>query len=436
MRKVVSFWLVMALSFQGYAQIDASHEQPDYVDLTDLRGVIRGEKTNAEKKDTGIPEKGKLMLFVVPVFGANPSLGTFYGVGGTGAMFVGDPKTTSISNLIGSTLFTTKNQFVASVKGTVMTPGNGWEMLVDFKYSFFSENTYGLGSDYSQPIQESWTWGGVETSGVGGAQPLTFNQLKIHYTALKGLANHLYVGIGYHLDYHYKIKDLTLDLAATPALVTSHYAYSVLQDFDPTRYTTSGTSFNVVFDSRDHTVNPYKGSFLQFSYRTNPTFLGSAKNSNQLYLEARVYKRLSEERPRHLISFWGIGQLITAGEVPYLHLPANAYDMRNRIGRGYVAGRFRGPGWVTAETEYRFPITKNGLFGGVLFASATTTSRDAITIGGENLPKLHLFEAVRPAAGIGGRVLLNRTGRLNLTMDMAFGQKGAKGFYFAVGETF
>ena len=210
MRKVVSFWLIMAFSFYVQAQIDASHEQPDYVDLTDLRGVIRGEKANAEKKDTGIPERGKLMLFVVPVFGANPSLGTFYGVGGTGAMFVGDPKTTSISNLTGSTLFTTKNQFVASVKGTVMTPGNGWEMLVDFKYIFFSENTYGLGSDYSQPIQESWNLGGVETSGVGGAQPLTFNQVKIHYTALKGLANHLYVGIGYHLDYHYKIKDLWL----------------------------------------------------------------------------------------------------------------------------------------------------------------------------------------------------------------------------------
>lgn len=292
MRKVVSFWLIMAFSFYVQAQIDASHEQPDYVDLTDLRGVIRGEKANAEKKDTGIPERGKLMLFVVPVFGANPSLGTFYGVGGTGAMFVGDPKTTSISNLTGSTLFTTKNQFVASVKGTVMTPGNGWEMLVDFKYSFFSENTYGLGSDYSQPIQESWNLGGVETSGVGGAQPLTFNQVKIHYTALKGLVNHLYVGIGYHLDYHYKIKDLTLDLASSPAVVTSHYAYSVTKGFDPTGYATSGTSVNLVFDSRDHTVNPYRGSFLQFSYRTNPTFLGSAKNSNQLYLEARVYKRL------------------------------------------------------------------------------------------------------------------------------------------------
>jgi outer membrane protein assembly factor BamA len=199
---------------------------------------------------------------------------------------------------------------------------------------------------------------------------------------------------------------------------------------------TSGTSFNVVYDSRDHTVSPYKGAFLQLAYRVNPEFLGSEKNSQQLYMEARVYKSLSKEYPRHLLSFWGIGHIVTSGTIPYLHLPANAYDMRNRIGRGYVAGRFRGPGWVTLESEYRFPITKNGLFGGVLFASATTTSRDAITVGEESFPKLKLFEATKPAAGFGARIMLNRTGRLNLAMDFAFGDNGAKGFYFAVGETF
>jgi outer membrane protein assembly factor BamA len=427
-------FLLLGVSLVMEAQIDPTPE-PLYVDPTDLRMVLR-KKSSEENQKSALPEKGKLMLFVVPAIGSNPSLGAFYGVGGTAAIFLGEPATTSISNMSGSVLFTTKNQFVATVKGTIMTPSNNWEMLADFKYSFFSENTYGLGSDYSQPISESWNWGGVQTSGIGGAQPLTFNQIKIYYTALKSVAKFVYVGIGYHLDYHYKIKDDILDLEAPEPVVTSHYAYSKTYGFDSASYATSGTSLNVVYDSRDHTVNPYKGAFLQASFRTNSEFLGSQQNSKQLYLEARVYKSLSKEKPRHLISFWGIGQLITSGKVPYLHLPANAYDMRNRIGRGYVAGRFRGPAWVTAETEYRFPITKNGLLGGVLFASATTTSRDAIMIGAESMPKLYLFEAIRPAGGFGARVMLNRTGRLNLAMDMAFGQNGAKGFYFAVGETF
>jgi outer membrane protein assembly factor BamA len=424
-------WLTMPTLVE--AQIDAANAQPQYVDPTDLRMVLR-KKKSGENQESALPQKGKLMLFVVPAIGSNPSLGAFYGVGGTAAVFLGEPATTSISNLSGSVLFTTKNQFVATVKGTIMTPNNGWEMLADFKYSFFSENTYGLGSDYSQPINEGWNWGGVQTSGLGGAQPLTFNQIKIYYTALKSVAKYVYVGVGYHLDYHYKIKDEVLDLGA--GVITSHYAYSKTYGFDSASYSTSGTSLNLVYDSRDHTVNPYKGAFLQASFRTNSKFLGSQEDSKQLYLEARVYKSLSKEKPRHVISFWGIGQFITSGEVPYLHLPANAYDMRNRIGRGYVAGRFRGPGWITAETEYRFPLTRNGLIGGVLFASATTTSRDAIEIGGQSLEKLSLFEATRPAGGFGARIMLNRTGRLNLAMDMAFGQHGAKGFYFAVGETF
>jgi hypothetical protein len=65
-----------------------------------------------------------------------------------------------------------------------------------------------------------------------------------------------------------------------------------------------------------------------------------------------------------------------------------------------------------------------------------TASRKAITIGDELYDKLNLFEAIRLAGGLGARVMLNRTGRLNLAMDLAFGQNGAVGFYFAVGETF
>src|SRR5688572_20806771 len=436
MKKTIAFTLLILIgsSIITEAQIDPTPE-PQYVDPTDLRSVLR--RKNSDKKEaSGTPEKGKLMMFIVPAIGSNPSLGAFYGVGATAAMFLGEPSNTSISNLSGSVLFTTKNQFVASVKGIVMTPRNDWEMLVDFKYSFFSENTYGLGSDNAQPVKESWNWGGVQTDGVSGAQPMTFNQIKVYYTALKEVYDHVYVGIGYHLDYHYKIQDLSLDTAASTPVVTSHYAYSELNNFNPERYTTSGTSINLVFDNRDHTVSAYKGAFLQIAFRTNPKFLGSETNSKQLYMEARVFKSLSKAKPRHLIGFWGIANVVTSGTVPYLHLPASAYDMRNRIGRGYVAGRFRGPGWVTAETEYRFPITKNGLLGAVLFTSVTTTSRDAITVGTESMPKLNLFEAVRPAGGFGARIMLNRTGRLNLAMDMAFGQNGAKGFYFAVGETF
>lgn len=426
--------IILFISSSSFAQEDTLTGQMEYVDKTDLIEVIRGEKKSASV--TGIPEEGELILFVVPIIGSNPTLGAFYGLGGTGAMYLGPPESTSISSLSSSVLFTTKDQIIATLRGTIMTPGNNWEMLIDVKYSFASENTYGLGSDYSQPINESWNIGGIRTSGVSGAQPLTFNQLKVHYTLLKAVADNLYVGVGYHLDIHYNIQDLSLDLESPEPTLTSHYAYSLTYGFDPNKYVSSGTSFNVVWDSRDHTVSAYQGSFLQASYRVNPAQLGSEKSYQQLYLEARVFKGLSKTISRHLIGLWAIGHFTTAGDVPYLHLPAIGYDMRNRIGRGYVVGRFRGPSWVTTEMEYRFPISQNGLFGGVLFGSLTTTSRASLVVGNETLDRLDLFEAIRPAGGFGARITLDRTGRLNLGLDMAFGQNGARGFYFNVSETF
>ena len=416
------------------AQQDSVSLKKPFIDATDLRIVIRGKKKM--KNETGVPEQGKLMAFAAPLIGSNPTLGFFYGLGGTGAMYLGNPETTNVSSANASVMYTTNKQLITSIKGTIMTPNNGWEMLVDIRYSDYIENTYGLGSDYEQPINDSWTIGGIETTGNTGGQPLEFQQVKLYYTALKEISKKLYAGLGYNLDWHYDIKDLSLDLEAENPVITSHYAYSTKFGFDPTESLSSAITANILLDSRDHTVNAYSGTYLHASYRLNPKFLGNENDYQQIYLEARYFKPLSILRSRHILGFWGIGQFNFDGHAPYMHLPSSANDTRNRIGRGYVAGRFRGPSWVTGEAEWRFPLTKNGLLGGVVFGNATTVSREEITIGEETVEKLNLFEAVRPAGGFGLRVLLNRTGRLNLGLDMAWGDNGAKGFYFVVGETF
>lgn len=396
--------------------------------------VLRGKKSTKPIDER--PRKGQLISFVAPIIGSNPLMGFFYGLGGTGAMFIGEPGTTSISNMSTSVLFTTRNQVIANMRGTIMTANNKWQLLTDIKYADFTENTYGLGSDFAQPINDSWNIGGIQTAGLSGSQPLKYKQVRFHVTALKELIDNVYAGIGYHLDYHYDIADLALDLAAPEPVITSHFAYNSITKFDLSKYLTSATSFNFVYDSRDHTVNPYEGAFLQFSYRVGTENMGSDQNSQQLYVESRYYKPLDKSRPRHQIGFWGIGHFVTKGNLPYLQLPANASDMRNRIGRGYVAGRFRGTQWVTLDSEYRFPISSNGLFGGVLFFGGTTLSRPAVNLGTEVIPKLALFDAIRLAGGFGARMMLNRLGRLNLGLDFAFGEHGSRGFYFAVGETF
>jgi hypothetical protein len=126
------------------------------------------------------------------------------------------------------------------------------------------------------------------------------------------------------------------------------------------------------------------------------------------------------------------------GHPPYLDLPASGYDMFNSSARGYLQGRWRGQNWVDLEAEYRFPITNNGLLGGVIFANGFSLSRSAVSVPemGITTQKLALFESFRFAVGGGLRIMLDRKGRMNLTIEYGRGENGSSGLYIYVGEAF
>jgi outer membrane protein assembly factor BamA len=193
-------------------------------------------------------------------------------------------------------------------------------------------------------------------------------------------------------------------------------------------YTVSGVSVNFIYDTRDNQINPYKGIYANLNYRINPTFLGSSENSSTLWLEFRTYVGLSKKTPRHLIAFWAYGEFLMSGKLPYLVEPYLGDDQRARSGRGYTNGRFRGNNLVYGEVEYRFPIWPcSHIIGGVLFANAVTTDNPGRHVA--------LFQYIKPAVGIGIRVMVNKYFRTNINLDYAIGVK-SKGFYFSGQETF
>jgi len=190
----------------------------------------------------------------------------------------------------------------------------------------------------------------------------------------------------------------------------------------------SGVSLNVLYDTRDNQINPYKGLYANLNYRYNFKFLGSSQDVSSLWLEFRSYVGLSKRTPRHLIGFWVFGDFQLSGHLPYLTLPSLGEDQRARSGRGYTNGRYRGDNIVYGEVEYRFPISQcSKIIGGVVFVNATTTSYKDNNIA--------LFEYIRPAAGIGIRLMVNKHFRTNINLDYAIGVK-SNGFYFSGQETF
>jgi outer membrane protein assembly factor BamA len=267
---------------------------------------------------------------------------------------------------------------------------------------------------------------------------MKFNFLRTYFTLYKKITGDFYAGAAYCLDYHYKIQDLKLDTTSSSPVLTSHYVYSRYYGYPLNAYTSSGIGLNALYDSRDHTMNPYHGTFAQASVRFYPTWLGSTAGYTSFYAEARKYVPLSEARPRHLLAFWMVSQFTVGGKPPYLDLPASGYDMYNSSARGYIQGRWRGTEWMSLESEWRLPITNSGLLGAVVFANATTTSRPEVNAQefGITKPALPIFGAIRYAVGGGLRIMLMRASRMNLSIDYARGENGSSGVYIYAGEAF
>ncbi len=399
--------------------------------------LIGGHQLVAQVDTSQQSDDGKLireLSFVpLPVIAANPASGWMFGVAPSASWLMGPQATTHRSSMVSTVIYTTKKQFLFFIKTNIFTEGDRWNLLGDWRYFSTSQPTFGLGTgpETSKLANSGFEYeDGKLSDGIDGAQMMEFNYFRFHETVLKRIGESRYfVGLGYHLDYHYNINDQLLNLDTTPPIITSHYAYSEQYGFDPTGYVLSGISVNAIYDSRDNAINPYDGRYAFASLRMNPEFLGSAQNSSLLWLEYRDYFNLSEERPRHLIGVWTYGNFVTGGNVPYLDLPAVGWDQFGRSGRAYPQGRFRGESVMYGEVEYRFPLQREKeTFGAVIFLNATTASNTDADIG--------LFEYVNPGYGFGLRIMIDKHARTNISLDYGFGSYGAQGFYLNVNETF
>jgi len=422
---------------QGRGSVCEEGRCQPYQDATDLFVAIGLSEPSAAP-----PQAFRPFLSILPVIGSNPTQGVLAGVAVIMGIYLGDPKTTTISNVSANILYTTKNQFLSGINSVLMLEHNEWQLQGDWRFLIFNQDTFGLGTGET-PISTGFkpstgfTLNGFgTTAAVQGAQPMDLNLLRIRENFLKkAWLDAFYIGPGFSFDRYYGINDKLLDLNASPPVVTSHYAYSKALGFNPSQYNISGLSLNLLWDSRDSTINPYRGHYASVAYQWNPTWLGSAKDSSVLTLEYRGYFGLDVAIPRNLIAVWFLVQTTVTGHLPYLGLPAIGWDAKNRTGRGYVQGRFRGTAEVYGEVEYRFRITRNGLLGGVVFANVSTFSSAPVSYLGFFNAGENLFQHLQPAGGLGLRFMMSRPSRTNITLDLTVAEK-TFGLYFGAGEAF
>jgi hypothetical protein len=390
----------------------------------DLPQVIRSAIHQPPKNKAD--DAGSLLL--IPIVASNPATGFMLGVGGQYAVKL--PGSDLYSSFNGSTQFTSKGQKLFLVKNSIYTRDNKFYLNGDWRYMIFSQPTYGLGTNAPESGILDYQFGldGIEANEDSLAQPMRFNLAKFYQTISMKILDGFYVGIGYNFDSYTKIVDEKLKLNPGDTIFTSHYFYNQYYGFGSEKYFSSALNFNLVWDSRDNMINPYKGYYGMVSWRGGLELLGNKENTNFFQVEYRSYHSLSKRIPRHLIAFWFMGNFSKNGEFPYLLLPATGYDQRGRSGRGYVQGRYRGNNFVYGETEYRFPLSgEGGVLGGVLFVNTTTADNP--------VKQLKLFDSVKLGYGVGLRIMADKRSRTNLSIDFGFGQN-SMGFYLAASETF
>ena len=422
-------FLVVCITFQNLIvfcqdstlqKIDSSKAKSDTFHQMDVKDWMIQKGWRKPK-----PEKNSFFL-LIPVIGSNPSTGFIFGLGLSYALKF-SPQDVRVSAVSANATYSTKGQTNINAKSNLFVFHEKLVLNGDWRFMIFSEDTYGLGSNRKAYNSSGFIEGinGERLNEDTIAQHLKYDLIRFHEIGSWQLFPNIFAGIGFQFDRYTNIKDEKL--ATGDSANAFHYQYSKAHGFDPTQYNIGGWNINFLYDSRDNQVNAYHGYYANLNYSINTTAFGSSKASQILLLEYRSFHPLSKNK-RHILGLWGIGNFVTSGDVPYLFLPAIGYDQRQKSGRGYSFGRFRGEGWLYGEGEYRFPISqRTGILGGVLFFNFTSTTDKANDV--------KLMEYVRPGYGGGIRFMADKKSRTRIQVDAGIAN-GKLGIYFGAQEAF
>ena len=459
----VVFFFVSVVNAQENSKDKPFNYNPDNYDLM---GLFSKKGKKSAVKDTNW---SKTHWSIFPAIAINPAIGTGYGFGVTAGKYFGDPKTTRLSALSSTPIYTSKGQLFIPVRLTIFTKDENYFLNGTYIWRHFPLGTYGLGTNTPELDGD-----------MLDSKTVTFWQ-----TVNKKIGDGVFIGIGYALDYYYDVHDtraetirqyiednrenpITEEDVIKIASALHDYGYEIkvkdvvnasefIYDWNhtdkpadeiqkehlPTAYQryyddkehfdtipsdvvegkeiSSSIMLNFIIDKRDNQLNPYQGLYFNTYARLSYKWLGSTTNYTFLAYDYRQYWEMPWLN-KNILGLWATGAF-TFGDPVYTGLPAIASDPFLRSGRGWTAGRLKGMDMMYTELEYRMPVYK--LIGIVGFVNASSFSDID-----------HNFQKVKLGYGFGFRMKLNKASRSNFALDFAWNGDGYAGFYMQLNETF
>ena len=405
MHKTILLFSFLFIAYNASAQnaSDAIQINNQVRDTSNKRDLIDIAKVLFKiKPGTKVREKPQKVFFSLLPVGANvPGGGRALITSTSAGFYLGDRKTTNISNATFTPYWNFKGRFGLPLRSNIWLKNNSWNIQGDTRFLVYPQYTWGLGTGHEDQ-----------------KMLVDYKYVRFYQSALKQIRPYFYAGFGYNLDYFVNIK--------TPEPGLQKFSGYNAGTEQGSNSFSSGISFNLLYDTRNNSINPLPGSYLNMILRTNPKFMGSQASWKSLYVDARKYISLNTKpHQQNTLALWSYFWTGLNSSIPYLNLPSIGWDPYNRSGRGMDQNRYRGKGLFYIESEYRRDITDNGLLGFVVFANATSVTE----------PENNMFKKIHPAVGAGMRIKFNKGSNTNIAVDYGI-SKGYSGFSIGLGEAF
>ena len=392
-----SLFIFTKINSQQGVTIDSTiTKQKDLIDV-----AVKILKINPGKADSS-RQKKKVHFSLVPTGASSPGGGTAIVTALNASFFTGPPGSTSLSTVTFSPWFSFDGKFVFPIRQLIWFPQNKYLSKGDTRFMIYPQETWGLGGDNDKDEKVQ----------------LDYNYVRVYQSVLKNVGQEFFLGAGYMLDHHYSIT-----VSGDSTHLTDMPLYGYKDELLRKTFST-GPVLSFLVDSRRNPINPEGGFYFAIDYRINLKGLGSTENWQSIYVDIRKYLSFSDKQ-KNLLGFWTYYWSVVNGIPPYLDLPSIGWDYLNHSGRGFQQSRHRGKHLFYIESEYRRDISRNGLWGFVVFANLHSTS--------EYLTDRFVYW--HPATGFGVRLKFNKISKTNVSVDFGF-SKDFFGIDLTLGEIF
>lgn len=289
-------------------------------------------------------------------------------------------------------VYSVKNQFLSKVDVDIFLK-NGININGNFRYVNFPDKFFGIGNG----------------NDPGESEEFTNQFVRINGRLIKSRTKNLFLGLTYDLQLN------TINVGDNDGKLIRDNVVGVAGG------RTIGFGPSVLWDTRNSTLYPTSGNFLNLGITTYSKIFGSEYGFTSYIIDYRTFFELLG--PKNIFAFQFRAQLNSSKDVPFYKLSrlGGSERLRGVEHKNLITSRQT----VFAQVEARQELFWR--FGGVIYAGM-----------GEAFDAFSDFNTsnMRFIYGLGGRFQALKDEKLNIRLDLGFTDNGQSAFYFSIREAF